>query len=208
MKKLITVFLIVLFSGWIPVSCTKNSDAECYGLTKTKDFHIKSLAIKTVDAAGNMRSSSETYPVDSIFLAIYPDKTESIAAAKLSSFFPSGFSNLAMACSPATPVALEKLSQLDIIATENFVCNNPMDSINAGDTITNLFLVAIKSYGAPSFEPINEFFQHQDRLDDNDKFWLKLATTPQMTTSLKFEINIQLTDSARFSFNDLELNVN
>ena len=137
MTRYLSTLLILIFTGFIPVSCCLFSTCPCGGFDEVKDFNITGLDLSTIDGTGIEIDTSRFYS--------YLDLSKLITISeKQYTAYQLDNSNHALissarACSPPVAKALQSFKEIIIIAGNSFTLIDDGDVIDENEDITNRF---------------------------------------------------------------------
>jgi hypothetical protein len=203
MKKLSIAFLILLFTGSIPVSCCLDS-CGCGG-SSVKDFKIISMGVRTSDANGADVDEEQFHDFENVVKSIFVEEKEFVAFETQKSV-GSFFATSAFACSPADPEAIQMLRQVKVISETDVFFENENDRIIDGEDISERFNIG--SMHRFQFKSLDQFVTEQSPLWLSDEYQLILVNAPYHDTELVFTIEIELSDNTSFQFENQTLRVN
>lgn len=204
MRKGLTVLFLILLIETVPVSCSFFCRDSC-GCDPSplpqKQIDIISWNIETVSENYQPLDTSFVYDFDKVYKSLRIDKRLIVSFEDKSVV---GFSNVAYACSPMPPRAIQTIESIKIVATHQTAFKDANDIIQVGDNISNRFKMTY--YFDANFQPI-ETFIYQRLIYDEDKYTLKLIERPFQEVKMKFNIVITLSDGKVLELNDQRLRV-
>ncbi|WP_417602044.1 hypothetical protein [Owenweeksia hongkongensis] len=214
MKKLLKLILIAVFLGIHPVSCDRHGAGDCGDLSNYPkviriaeiNHYLSSLSHVSGEMYrenGIIEDNSYRHP-DSIGIGLSIDKTTRIASLKTFNF---GFTQTAIACSPAPPAVQNYVTKVDIIyAGLPIIFNTSTELINPGDTISNLFGVFSR----------DTYCCHPDSLSDQASWntfsngystFIKLKKYNTDSVSLNIDAHFYLADGDDLDIKNIKLNL-
>lgn len=206
MKRLFALILFLVFMGFIPFSCgcLFPDSCGCSGEDGMKNFEITNLELGRMGAYENILDDSAQFAYDSIYLfvSISDYKAVTVYEESLDVGF---FTNMAVACSPVDPSAIQNISSIIITSDTKFALDSEVDIIEEGQDMTNRFLAA--SYFSGSLSPIEEFTNSEYTLSLYERIKIRLANRPYQPTDLRLDMTITMTDGDVYNFENQVLKV-
>jgi hypothetical protein len=203
-EKNVSLFIVLVFMGLIPVSFT--NCCKCGDPGPDQVYKIESFLIRTqYENAIEVQDTAEFYPYDSVGKLIAVDTFKRISY--LSPSYGVSFASSATACDCVVP---EMIIQ-NHITTINITCEQDVTisdsiSIKAGELLNSYFGVKSSSYQV-SYS-IAEFlsFSKWPRYEYPDMS-IFFNTKPSTEVSLLFDIEITLSDGKKFLFANEQLKI-
>lgn len=199
MKK--GIILCLVFLGFIPVSCLQDS---CGGRFKKDEIRVTNFRITRFDIAntdinGNLLDTSNYYPVDSVFKMFFILEKMKVAKHKSTNF---SFSTPLYACSPAEPMSVNKIIDIDIISKSSF--DEFEIPVEVGDNIKKLFFFKVNN---DSYYYIYSDYLSSKFGYETDKLFIRPNFYPSENFELRFDVIISMSDGAKHEFNDQVLKI-
>lgn len=196
MKTLLTLLIILLAIGIVPISCIED---DCGDLGPRK-FKITQLGIMTVNPESQEAlDTTLTYPAEDISKLIYIEETQQVAAVQKSTY---SFGSTAYACSPVEPYAIHEVQSIDIISNRKIAYADENDIIEINENLNDRFLISDFNHLPQQFVSIPNFLSRDEKIYHHEKFIIKAAAKPYQEVVLAFDMIIKMSDGTTFEFKD------
>jgi hypothetical protein len=202
MKRLSSILAILLFLGFIPISCKKNAGG-CGDTDHPKTFRMKTMETQSVLIRNLVPlDTSLSYSAADIAIRLYPKDVEFYTELRNTMGF--SFVNEAMACSPAEPTATQHIQQIEII---NQTDSLMIDSMIYPRAATINFCFQMKINDRQTFLSLKDFVALKEKIRHGDSYLLQFHKVLQTPTKLKFDIKITMNDGTGFYLFNQQLKV-
>jgi hypothetical protein len=214
MKNGVTLFLLFLLIGFIPMSCGcfGNCGCDVNNDNDPKDFYIRSLAVETsIYIKNEPFDSTRFYPFDSIAKSIVIDKTVLAHIHQPANDSYLSFSTVALACTETEPgKAKQTISSILLTSQTDTVINDSIQ-VKRGEQITKLFSIVESNNSPLEFRKrsIVSYLATPRNVYEGQRVLFSLMFNKQVAHSvhLVFDIVVKLDDGSSFIFENETLNI-
>ncbi len=207
MKNIVKAVLLLVFLGFIPVSCSlfcDSSSCGCGELKPVKNYTITNLGIQDINLVTTQPIDTTIYqPSDNYVKALSVTETKLVGRVKYLPGFR--FVNTAYGCDPIGPEAVQAIASIKIIARENVFYNSLIGQIATGNIINNIFL--LKADFEAQFRAFPNFAQSPLFINNYNNYYLKVKAAPANPVKLNFDILITMTDSSKYAFPNQQMKI-
>ncbi|UJP63747.1 hypothetical protein [Mongoliitalea daihaiensis] len=199
-NKLSLLFFLI-FMGFVPLSCDLFclDDCSCGRVPKVRDFRIEKFDAQVINLVQDF-DHTQAYAYKEVAIVIAIEETAMIGYLNAKTNF--GLIPSALACSPISPVSIDYVKDLKVLA--NTVVDWNGKAYQAGTDLSFLFGVIM---GGGNLLPLDEFLNLRFDFFENDQIRLQLLTAPHYSVEFDLGLVLTLSDDRRFSFEGLRLKV-
>jgi hypothetical protein len=203
MKGIVTIALVMIFIGAIPISCNIVGGSCGFGNGKVTNYTIASFGLRTTNSMNEEIDTTKAYSYDAIYKALYVARMQVVT---LKAFNTNLFINTVSACSPLPPTAVDRFQEIKITSLTDIALVDENDQIATGQDITERFVLA-RSYNN-DFQSIDNFIKQNLVIGAEEFFKIRLTKKPFKETHLNLKFSILMTNGKTFEFDKQIMKVN
>lgn len=187
--------------GFVPLSCDLFclDDCSCGRVTKVRDFSIEKFDAQMINLVQDF-DRMQTYAYKEVAIVIAIEETSMVGRLDAKTNY--GLIPTALACSPISPVSIDYVKDLKVLA--NTVVDWNGKAYEAGTDLSFLFGVIM---GGGNLLPLDEFLNLRFDFFENDQIRLQLLTAPHYPVEFELDLVLTLSDDRQFSFERLGCSV-